>query len=148
MRIEQVSSSRTQSTLDQREMENLVKRLKEEIRSNELENTQARHSLKESGEVIVSLQGQIASLKHKLNYAEDASKVQISEDFAVQMKEMAELRYENRQVEDKYRQLTEKFHQKEIELIDMEEKGKQMLIQAQKDAQECIKYFKSLAFQA
>lgn len=30
----------------------------------------------------------------------------------------------------------------------MEEKSKQMLIAAQRDAQECIKYFKDLAYQA
>ena len=36
--------------------------------------------------------------------------------------------------------------QKELELEEMEEKSKKMLIAAQKDAQECIQYFKTLAF--
>ena len=146
MRIEQVSSGRTQSTLEQREMDSLVKRLKDELRANEHENSQARVNLKESGEVIVSLQSQISSLKHRLNIQDEVHKSQLDADCAHQLKEMAELRHQNQEIEHKYRQLTEKFHLKEIELIDMEEKGKQMLITAQKDAQECIKYFKSLAF--
>jgi hypothetical protein len=36
--------------------------------------------------------------------------------------------------------------QKEIEMIEVEEKSKRMLNAAQKDAEDCISYFKSLAY--
>lgn len=37
--------------------------------------------------------------------------------------------------------------QKEIELFQMEERSKTLLLNAQKEAEECISYFKGIAFQ-
>jgi len=73
-------------------MESLVKRLKDELRASQQDNTEARSHLKESGEVIMSLQSQVTSLKHKLVMTEGASKSQFNQDFTSQLKEIADLR--------------------------------------------------------
>ena len=50
-------------------------------------------------------------------------------------------------INEKYQEMVQSIHLKETEILEMEEKSRQMLIEAQKDAHDCIKYFKNLAFQ-
>jgi len=62
-------------------MDNLVKRLKDDLRSSQDEGLQARKHLKETGEVIMNLQGQVNTLKHRLVLSNDASKSQFGQEF-------------------------------------------------------------------
>lgn len=70
-----------QLSFDRREMDNLVKRLKDDLRSSQDEGLQARKHLKETGEVIMNLQGQVNTLKHRLVLSNDASKSQFGQEF-------------------------------------------------------------------
>jgi len=44
--------------------------------------------------------------------------------------------------------MVDQVRQREAELTAMEERSRQMLIEAQKDAHECIEYFKEVALRA
>ena len=64
------------------------------------------------------------------------------------LQEIAELRQGKLDIEAKFREMCDKVRDKELEMAELEEKSRVMLIDAQKDAHECIKYFKGVALQA
>ena len=97
--------------------------------------------------VILNLKGQVTSLKHKLVLSEDGSKNMLSHEMQDQLKEIADLRTQNQMINQKYQEMVQNVNKKEDEILELEEKSKQMLVEAQKDAHDCIKYFKNLAFQ-
>ena len=70
-----------QVNFEKREMETLVKRLKEEIRMGNDGNQTQKQQVVQMRDVIANLQGQITSLKHKLVMSEDASKNLHSHEF-------------------------------------------------------------------
>ncbi len=53
-----------------------MRRLKDDLRTSQEEGIQGRKHLKESSEVIMSLQNQVNTLKHRLVVSNDASKNQ------------------------------------------------------------------------
>ena len=57
------------------------------------------------------------------------------------------MRQENLMMTQRYQDLAQILKQKEVELFTLEERSKMMLQAAQRDAEECISYFKGLACQ-
>ena len=113
-----------QVNFEKREMETLVKRLKEEIRMGNDGNQTQKQQVVQMRDVIANLQGQITSLKHKLVMSEDASKNLHSHEFQDSMKEIADLRTQNCMINDKYQDMVQNVHEKETEILDMEEKSR------------------------
>ena len=73
-------------------MESLVRRLKEELRGSQDEGNQAKQHLRETGEVILNLQGQISSLKHKLVLSDGAARNIENSELQDYVKEVAGVR--------------------------------------------------------
>lgn len=65
---------------------------------------------------------------------------------AQKVKEVEDIKRENHQIAKRYQETVDMMKQKEIEMIEVEEKSKRMLNAAQKDAEDCISYFKGLAY--
>lgn len=57
------------------------------------------------------------------------------------------MRQENLMMSQRYQDLAQVLKQKEIEIFTLEERSKTLLQAAQRDAEECIAYFKGLACQ-
>ena len=65
---------------------------------------------------------------------------------AQKVKEVEDIKRENHQIAKRYQEMVDMIKKKESEMIEVEEKSKRMLNDAQKDAEDCISYFKGLAY--